>query len=184
MRRIDSLSALLGTLTILGSATASAQGETPQAVTDLQCLIGTWTGLGQVEMGSDTHDVRIEYTCRGAAGGAGVACHVTMTGIEGFTYEADDLWGYDPGSGRVHWFTVSNAGETHDHAGVIVNNAFAGTYVGRRENAGMRENVRFRFDRDNRLVASSVVYVAHQRVEALDVTMTREAPRVARASGR
>jgi hypothetical protein len=135
-------------------------------------------------MGDTEHSVQLTYTCRSAAAGSGVTCHLEMTGIPGFTYESTDLWGYDPGSGSVHWFTVSNAGETHDHRGQIDGNAFAASYVGRREGQPMRENVRFAFAGHDNISFRSVVFVARQQVESFTGTMSKERARSAQADRR
>jgi hypothetical protein len=40
------------------------------------------------------------------------------TDIRGFgPFKEVDIWGHDPGSDTIHMFTVTNAGQTHDHAG-------------------------------------------------------------------
>ncbi len=185
MRRISQCFLVL--VILAAPAAAAAQEPSPEqarVLENLSCLVGTWTGEGTVQMGDTEHSVSFAYTCRAAAAGAGVTCHLEMTGIPGFTYEANDLWGYDPGTNSVHWFTVSNAGETHDHRGRIDGRSFFATYVGRREGQPMRENVRFAFTDQNSVSFSSVVYVAHTRIESFSGSMTKERPRSARATQR
>lgn len=181
MRR---LSILLFIVSVLGAPTAfAADSAQAKVIKDLDCLVGTWSGVGQSQEGAETHTVHFEYTCKESSGGFGVSCHLTMTGIPGFTYQSDDLWGYDPGGGKVHWYTVTNAGETHDHAGVIEGNAFVAAYVGRQDGKPMRENIRMEFHGDNELSFSSVVYVAHHRTQSLTGTATRQGANDAQASG-
>ncbi len=167
----------LAALTFTSSASAQDSSEQARMSRELACLVGSWTGSGQVQMGGQEVPVEFEYTCRSAGGGAGVACHLEMTGMEGFTYQSDDLWGYDAGRGLVHWYTVTNAGETHDHSGRVDGRTFRATYVGRREGSPMRENVRFSFNSQNELTFSSVVFVDHQRVESFAGAVTKEARR-------
>ena len=43
-------------------------------------------------------------------------CSLEMTGAPGMgTYAETDLFGYEPNSDTFHWYSVTNAGETHDH---------------------------------------------------------------------
>ena len=175
MNRIRNLALMTACAWLVATtAWADEPGAPPRQARELECLIGTWAGDGTVEMGGQEHAVQINYSCRRAAGGFGIACHLTMTGIPGFTYELDDLWGYDPGSGRIHWYTVTNAGETHDHQGHADRTSFRGSYVGRREGRPMRENVSFVFDGNDRFTVRSTVYVARQRVESVVATIARE----------
>ena len=64
-----------------------------------------------------THAVTMTYDCVESAGAAGVRCTSKILGLPGFTYAFDDLWGYSTADGLAHWYTVTNAGEVHDHRG-------------------------------------------------------------------
>lgn len=179
MRTLWLLSSIL-----LVPAVASAQPSREQVLEDLSCLVGSWTGEGTVEADGETHAVRFQYTCRSASAGAAVSCRLVVTGLGDAAYESSDLWGHDPGTGAVHWFTVTNAGETHDHRGRIGRDSFVGTYVGRRDGRPMRENVRLQFHGRDRFDIRSVVFVNRERVEAVTVTASRQAPRHAQTDGR
>jgi hypothetical protein len=60
-------------------------------------------------MGEQVFSTEFEYACRSVSARAGVRCKLTMTGIPDFTFESTDLWGQDPATGRIHWYTVTNA---------------------------------------------------------------------------
>jgi hypothetical protein len=64
-----------------------------------------------------THAVTMTWDCSEAAAGTGTRCRGQILGIPGFTYAFDDIWGWSPADGLVHWYVVTNAGEVHDHRG-------------------------------------------------------------------
>lgn len=105
----------LATPSLVGADTAAPK-PAPQ-VEAIRSLIGNWTGKGSVTSEGKTHPVTATWDCVESAGGAGVRCKFVMTGIPGFTYQFDDLWGYSAQDGLTHWYVVTNAGEVHDHRG-------------------------------------------------------------------
>ena len=113
---------VLGSLFVVASTLASTQlvrAETKLApqVEAIRTLIGNWAGKGSVTSEGKTHAVSVTYDCAESTGAAGVKCKYVMTGIPGFTYQFDDLWGYSGQDGLTHWYVVTNAGEVHDHRG-------------------------------------------------------------------
>jgi hypothetical protein len=112
-------SAAAAVLTTLGAARAGGDPPAPTETKDLARLVGTWKGTGSMTMGSDKVDgIKINWSCRPISVRWGVACDGVMTGIPGMgRLEETDLFGYDPGGGKLHWFAVTNVGETHDHVG-------------------------------------------------------------------
>ncbi|HVY40265.1 MAG TPA: hypothetical protein VHM31_20135 [Polyangia bacterium] len=117
--KIETLFAALVLLAAAASAHAGGPPAPAAATADLARLVGTWKGTGSMTMGSEKADgIQVTWNCRAISARAGVACDGVMTGIPGVDrYEETDLFGYDPGAGTVHWFAVTNAGETHDHVG-------------------------------------------------------------------
>jgi hypothetical protein len=83
----------------------------------IRSLIGSWTGKGTMTTEGKAHPVAVTWDCVESAGAAGVKCKFVLTGLPGFTYMLDDLWGYSAQDGLTHWYTVTNAGEVHDHRG-------------------------------------------------------------------
>src|ERR1044071_8127415 len=84
--------------------------------------------------------MQVSLDCKAAAGGYGVACHGKFTAPNMPAYEEDDLFGYNPGDGLYHWFSITNQGETHDHKGGLSDNTFTGEYSG--PQAGDRKSTR------------------------------------------
>jgi len=164
---------LAGGLALVGGGVAQAeQAPTglPKQVTELKCLVGTWTGSGKFAAGKDRAQVTAHYECRESSGGFGVACHGEITGVPGMaSYQWDDLWGFDPDSGKVHWFTVTNAGETHDHSGMPKGRKWNGVWQGSREGKPMVERVEFAFKNAKSFRASSHVEVDGKAAESIEL---------------
>ena len=116
MRVFGSLLVIATTLITTHVARAEVSKPAPQ-VAAIRSLIGSWTGKGTLMTDGKTHAVTSTYDCVESAGAAGVKCKFVMNGIPGFTYMMDDLWGYSAADGLTHWYTVTNAGEVHDHRG-------------------------------------------------------------------
>lgn len=106
----------VSTASLSGSALAADQKPSPAQVA-IKSLIGKWTGKGTIHSEGKTHKVTMSWDCAAAAAGTGAKCKATIVGIPGFTYEFDDLWALSPADGLVHWYTITNAGEVHDHQG-------------------------------------------------------------------
>jgi hypothetical protein len=109
---------LLALVTFGVSAVALA--ETPKPAPQLQeikRLVGKWSGKGTMFAEGKTHAVTMTWDCVESSGAAGVRCRGQINGLPGFTYLFDDLWGYSEADKLAHWYTVTNAGEVHDHRG-------------------------------------------------------------------
>jgi hypothetical protein len=105
---------------LVTALTTFAHAETAKPAPQIQELkkwIGKWQGKGSLTSEGKTHAVTMTYDCHESTGAAGVRCSATIVGIPGFTYQFDDLWGYSAADKLVHWYTVTNAGEVHDHRG-------------------------------------------------------------------
>ena len=114
--------AALATLGGAARADGPAAGGLPKEVKDMSCLLGSWKGTGSMKMGGQKADgLKMTWTCRRTSSEWGVSCTALMTGIPGVDrYEETDLFGFEPGKGKYHWFSVTNAGETHDHVSTLV----------------------------------------------------------------
>jgi hypothetical protein len=121
MRIIKTFGAVALALATVGTARAG-NPPPPKEAKDMSCLVGSWKGTGSMTMGKDKVDgVKLSWTCKPTSGQWGVSCNAVFTGIPGMDkYEETDLFGYEPGTGKYHWFSVTNAGETHEfvHNGV------------------------------------------------------------------
>lgn len=106
-------------LVALGLSPAAHAGEptvSPQ-LGEIRRLVGNWSGKGTIHTEGKSHGVTMTWDCVESSGAAGVRCKGQINGLPGFTYQFDDLWGYSDVDRLVHWFTVTNAGEVHDHRG-------------------------------------------------------------------
>lgn len=116
MRVPGSILVAAATLVTASLARAEDAKPAPQLET-IRGLIGSWTGKGSMTTEGKTYPITMTYECAESAGGAGVKCTCVINGIPGFTYTFDDLWGYSAQDKLTHWYTVTNAGEVHDHRG-------------------------------------------------------------------
>ncbi len=116
---------------------SAAAEPLPKPIADLECLVGAWKGGGKVTMGKDKGTLDATWTCKRTSAKFGVLCTLRVTGVPGVpVYEETDLMGYEPNTKTYHWYSVTNAGETHDHvarapAGNTVEFVFNGTQDGK-----------------------------------------------------
>jgi hypothetical protein len=101
----------------LAVPTVAAADTLPKQVQIMECLVGDWKGAGAVAMGKDKAKVDIAVSCKRTSARFGVLCTMHATGIPGMAaYEETDLFGYEPNTDTYHWYAITSAGETHDHA--------------------------------------------------------------------
>jgi hypothetical protein len=83
----------------------------------LYALLGSWSGQAEMKDGDKpASKVNVKFECRKTSGGWGIRCEAALTSAE-MNYLETDLFGYDAAAGKVHWYSVTNAGEVHDHVG-------------------------------------------------------------------
>lgn len=112
----------LAALVLTGSfvATAAAGGDpppdVPKEIQPVYCLVGTWTSKdASGTIAGVKHKVDLTIICAPTAGGLGILCN-SVFDIAGLgRVQETDLFGYDAGQQRYHWFSVTQQGETHDH---------------------------------------------------------------------
>jgi hypothetical protein len=117
MRVLGSVLVVAATFTTMSVARAEDASKPAPQLEAIRSLIGSWSGKGSITSEGKTVPVTMTFDCVESVGAAGVKCRSVITGIPGFTYMMDDLWGYSPQDGLTHWYTVTNAGEVHDHRG-------------------------------------------------------------------
>src|SRR5690242_7869044 len=133
---MKNVSKVIAALCIALPATAIAE-PLPKPVQDMECLVGTWKGGGSVSMGKDRSNINATWACKRTSSKFGVSCSFQVTGIPGVPlYDETDLMGYEPNTNTYHWYSVTNAGETHDHvakvsAGNKIEFVFNGTQEGK-----------------------------------------------------
>ena len=130
-------------------ATVSAE-PLPKQINELECLVGNWKATGTAVVGKDKANLEATWQCRRTSAKYGVLCNLRLTGMPGLpVYEETDLFGYEPNSDTYHWYSVTNAGETHDH----VTKATAGNkvrfvYSGTQEGKPFQEVINMEFGKD------------------------------------
>jgi hypothetical protein len=157
----------------LAAVPVTAAADAAKEVASLKRLVGTWTGTGSVVMGNAKARIDASYECKLTSGGSGVACALRMTGIPGLAvYEESDLFGYEPGSGTYHWFAVTNAGETHDHAvKAPASGPLHWVYTGMQDGKPFKELVDMDLAKQDSFTVHAVSMVAGSTVSTLDVKL-------------
>src|ERR1043165_9022048 len=96
-------SLLITTATLAVTPLAHAEDTKPAPQLEaVRSLIGTWSGKGSMTTEGKTYPITMSYDCAESAGAAGVKCTCVITGIPGFTYTFDDLWGYSTQDKLTH----------------------------------------------------------------------------------
>ena len=154
-----------------------AEGSDPKAAAQLagiQRMAGSWHGKGTMKDGGKTFKVDASLQCVSTSGGSGVRCETQFMGVPGMaSYDETDLFGYDPGDGLVHWFSVTNAGETHDHKGGFSGNVLSVTHVGPQAGQLFSECITLTWKDDKSLRAESHTFVGSARGPVFEMTLTR-----------
>ena len=134
-----------------GASAPKTAAGLPDEVQAMHCLVGEWKGTGSAQFGPvargprgpEPEQARVQFSlsCTPTSGGFGVQCKTRFTGLPGgSTQEETDLFGFDPGRRKYHWFSVTNQGETHDHvADVSTTDTLRFVYDGVQEGKPMQE---------------------------------------------
>jgi len=131
-------------LTVAPSALAA--DAPPKPVQDLDRLVGHWKGTAMLAMDGKQSPLTVDIDCSKGAGGFGVRCTTAFGGMPGVgAYAEADLFGYEPNSGKYHWFAVTNGGETHDHMAVTFGDTSRWVYEGMQDGKPMREAIDLTF---------------------------------------
>jgi hypothetical protein len=151
----------------------AAAGGTPEPVQKLARMAGTWKGKGTVKMGKDTISISGTWTCQQGAGGFGIRCAFAAKGMPGLAlYEEMDIMGFDPGDGLVHWYSVTNAGETHDHRGGWQGDTLAVTFTGPKDGLLYTERVEIKLT-GNTMRCVSTVYEGAKVSSVFEMTASK-----------
>ena len=139
----------LALLALFAPAVALAD-ELPKPIQEMECLVGTWKGSGTVTMGKEKSKVDLTWDCKRTSAKHGVLCKLALTGIPGLAlYEETDLMGWEPNTNLYHWYSVTNAGEVHDHVAKIpTDNKIQFVFTGTQEGKPFKEVIDFEFGKD------------------------------------
>lgn len=132
----------------------AAADPLPKPVSDMECLVGSWKGTGSLVSGKDKAKIDATWTCKRTSARFGVSCTFQVTGIPGVAvFDETDLMGYEPSTNLYHWYSVTNAGETHDHvAKVPSGNTLQFVFNGTQEGKPYKEVIDLTFSKDDRNV--------------------------------
>jgi hypothetical protein len=172
MKKLMILTISLFALNAVARAEAADPGAAQRAA--IKRFVGAWHGKGTVKDGGKTYPIDATIECVETSGGAGVRCSDRFTGIPGVAvYEESDLIGYDPGDGLVHFYSVTNAGETHDHKGGISGNVLSLMHSGPQAGQIFSECLMFTFQNERTIHAEARSFLGAGRGGVLEVTVMR-----------
>jgi hypothetical protein len=152
MKTLAKLSTALCLLSPVAVSAETASTPVPKEVSNMECLVGAWKGGGLLATGKDTAKLHVTWNCKRTAAQYGVLCTFHVTGIPGMpSYEETDLMGYEPNTQQYHWYSVTNAGETHDHvAAVPSGDALTFVFNGTQAGKPFKEVIDLSFSKDSR----------------------------------
>jgi hypothetical protein len=156
-------------------ATAAAD-PLPKPVADMECLVGSWKGSGSMTLGKDQAKIDATWTCKRTSGRFGVLCTFRVTGLPGpGAYEETDLFGYEPNTNTYHWYSVTNAGEAHDHvAKPPSDDTIEFVFDGMQEGKPFKEVIRLAFSHDGKSVAGHVEgFVAGASASVMELNLRK-----------
>jgi hypothetical protein len=169
---VKDLAATVCLLSFLAAPASAA--DLPQPVLDLQRLVGDWSGRGTLATAEGELPLQASWRCRRTSARFGVACNLHVTGIPGLTsYEETDLFGYEPNTDSYHWYSVTNAGETHDHVAQREPREFK--FEGTRAGQPLTESIQLSFE-GARVRGRAETFVAGVSVSVLSLALERRQP--------
>jgi hypothetical protein len=146
----------LGGLLLAASAFAkdAPDPKLPKEIKDMYCLVGQWQGDFQYEMGGAKGTAKATIGCTPTSSGYGLACKAHFSGLPGgSSAEETDLFGFDPGARKYHWFSVTSMGETHDHVAELPTGpTIHWLYRGTSEGKPMEESISMTFSADEKRI--------------------------------
>lgn len=164
---------LIAGLSLTLSLTAVAE-PLPPAVADMECLVGAWKGNGTLTQGNEKAKLDATWSCKRTSAKFGVLCTLRVTGIPGVpSYEETDLMGYEPNTNSYHWYSVTNAGETHDHvAQPNGGDSLQFVFNGTQDNKPFKEVILLAFAKGNNSVSGrSETFVAGTSTSVLELKL-------------
>jgi hypothetical protein len=116
MKRLHLPTALaFGFIVMMGYA--QEKKSPPEQIHRLEAISGTFEGEATMKEGKKSANGKVRHVNSSISDGWGFLMDETVTMEDGSTYKAHNVVGYDAGGGKVHVFSVTTAGETHDHKG-------------------------------------------------------------------
>ena len=89
----------------------------PEQIRKLEAILGTFEGEATMTEGGKLLKGMVRHANSSISDGWGFLMEEVITMEDGTAYKSHNIIGYDAGGGKVHVFSITNAGETHDHKG-------------------------------------------------------------------
>jgi hypothetical protein len=164
-------------MTFSASNIIFANSETipPQMQKLTSKLLGQWKA--DLVMKVDGKEIKMKDFCDFSqiADGMGLYMTETSTMDNGAEYKSVNIVGYDASGEVIHWYTVSNMGETHDHIlKWIDENSFTLTYSSMANNKNYVEMIECRFLRDGYCEFKQNVKVNNVTTQEISGTFIRQ----------
>ena len=131
--------------------------EIPEATKNLMQFLGRWEA--EITLTLEGKENKINYWVEGKKASGGYALYAD----EGFTHPelgtmiGTNLAGFDPGDGKIKWFSVDNMGTTHVHVGEwITPDRMVMEYNGTKDGQAYFEKIEFVFKMEKNIIFSLV----------------------------
>jgi hypothetical protein len=196
-RRTASHAALLCALTLFATvvpasaprAEENAGGPSavkpPEAVQRLAPLAGRFEGTASYTADGKTTRFTLRQDSRLSAGGWGLECTESADTPELGHYASVNIFGFDPGRGQLHLYSVTNLGDCHDHVGNwLSDNQVYFREEGFLDGKPMIEEIPLTIVGPNQYRFRSVTTVAGQVTAIFEADMRRQDLAMGETSGR
>jgi len=101
----------------LSAIHTNAQGDPPKEITRLKSLPGMWNGSITGTMDGKKVKGTVRHLYRSCSNGWGMEMNENMNLDSMPQYSCINLFGFNAGDKKLHVYSVSNFGDTHDHSG-------------------------------------------------------------------
>lgn len=109
----------------------------------LEQFVGRWLGKDMTfEANGKAHKIEVFFEIVEILDGWGLRSFMRAEIPDFGTFMEIDMWGHDPGTDTIHLFTITNAGQTHDHSGKFRDdNTLLLQYRGKADGRNVREDI-------------------------------------------
>jgi hypothetical protein len=111
------VTATVALLFVVLTGQAQEKKVPPEQISKLDAILGIFEGEATMTEGGKSSKGNVHHTNSSISDGWGFLMDEVVTMEDGTMYKSHNIIGYDAGGGKVHVFSVTNAGETHDHKG-------------------------------------------------------------------
>jgi len=167
--------ALVASCTVLATASTMADTSSPAPAASIYYpLVGKWTGQGQMsEPGQQPVSLKLNLVCNKASSGWAVRCDMSAEN-DNMQISESDLMGVDPVTGKGHWYSVTNMGESHDHLTEWPDaSTMKAHYTWTQDGKQMQEKIMFNLKGKKSMEFTSIVSAEGQEVGKFSGTLMR-----------